>query len=90
MMRITMKRVCTLILGAALLAISPSVSYAAGSSDDTQSPEPSVRDNYRSAVRAVENKDYRKAISLLNKVIDEKPRHADALNLAYPVDSHTH
>lgn len=75
-----MKRICTLFLGAALLAITPTVSYAAGSSNDTQSPEPSVRDNYRSAVRAVEGKDYRKAIGFLNKVIDEKPRHADALN----------
>lgn len=75
-----MKRICTLFLGAALLAITPSVPYAAGSSSDTESREPSVRDNYRSAVRAVEGKDYRKAIDLLNKVIDEKPRHADALN----------
>ncbi len=75
-----MKKVCTLIFGAALLAMSPAVSYAAGSSSDDTSSKPSVKDNYRSAVRAVEAKDYRKAISLLNMVIDEKPRHPDALN----------
>lgn len=75
-----MNRICTLFLGAALLAVTPSVTYAAGSGDDSEASEPSVRDNYRSAVRAVEGKDFRKAISLLNKVIDEKPRHPDALN----------
>lgn len=80
MMRITMKRFCTLFLGAALLAATPTIGYAAGSGDDTEASEPSVRDNYRSAVRAVEAKNFRKAISLLNKVIDEKPRHPDALN----------
>lgn len=75
-----MNRICTLFFGAALLAVSPTVSYAAGSSDEPQVSEPSVRDNYRSAVNAVEAKNFRKAIGLLNKVIDEKPRHADALN----------
>jgi len=81
MMRIMMNRFCTLFLGAALLAVTPGIAYAAGSGgDDSSSSEPSIRENYRSAVDAVESKDYRKAISLLNKVISEKPRHADALN----------
>ncbi|MGB0632311.1 MAG: tetratricopeptide repeat protein, partial [Alphaproteobacteria bacterium] len=40
----------------------------------------SVNDTYRMAVKAVDAKDYRKAISLLNDVIDQKPRHPDALN----------
>jgi tetratricopeptide (TPR) repeat protein len=76
-----MNRTCTLFLAAALLAVTPTVTYAAGSGDDDRSAsEPSVRDNYRSAVREVEAKNFRKAISLLNKVIDEKPRHPDALN----------
>ena len=76
-----MNRICTLVLGAALFAVTPGIAYAAGSGDDdSSSSEPSVRDNYRSAVNAVESKDFRKAISLLNKVIDEKPRHPDALN----------
>ena len=81
MMRIMMNRICTLVLGAALLAVTPGIAYSAGSGgDDSSSSEPSVRDNYRSAVDAVESKNYRKAISFLNKVIDEKPRHPDALN----------
>ena len=35
---------------------------------------------YRDAVRAVKAKEFRTAIKLLNKVIDEQPRHPDALN----------
>lgn len=86
-----MKRIFAVFLGAAILAVSPTVApdltrnvaIAAGSGDDnneTVSSEPSVRKNYREAVRAVEAKDYRGAIALLNKVIDEKPRHPNALN----------
>lgn len=78
-----MKRIYAMFLGAAILAVSPTIAYSAGSGDDnndTSSSEPSVGKNYRDAVRAVEAKDYRKAITLLNMVIDEKPRHPNALN----------
>jgi predicted Zn-dependent protease len=80
MMRMTMNRICTIYLGAALLAVSPTVTYAAGSSDDNNASETSAKDKYQSAVAAVEEKDFRKAISLLNDVIGEKPNHPDALN----------
>ena len=75
-----MNRIYAIFLGAAILAISPTVTYAAGTGSDSSANEPSMRENYNNAVRAVEAKDYRKAITLLNKVIDEKPRHPDALN----------
>ena len=81
MMRMTMKRIYAVFLGATILAVSPNFAYAAGSGDESSSSStPSVSKNYREAVRAVEAKDYRGAIALLNKVIDEKPRHPDALN----------
>ena len=80
MMRIAMNRIYALFFGAAILAVTPNLTYAAGTGDDSKANEPSMRENYQDAVRAVESKDYRKAITLLNKVIDEKPRHPDALN----------
>ena len=41
---------------------------------------PNADDNYREAVQLIEAKRYRPAIGLLEKVLREKPRHADALN----------
>ena len=75
-----MNKIYAIFLGAAFLAVTPNFVYAAGSGDDSTSNAPSMRENYKDAVRAVEAKEYRKAIALLNKVIDEKPRHPDALN----------
>lgn len=75
-----MNRIYAIFLGAAILAVTPNLTYAAGTGDDSEANEPSMRENYQDAVRAVESKDYRKAIALLNKVIDEKPRHPDAMN----------
>ena len=75
-----MKKTFRLIFAAAFLAITPAASYAAGSSNDTSSSNPSVSEMYRDAVRAVKAKEFRMAIKMLNKVIDEQPRHPDALN----------
>lgn len=75
-----MKRIYAAFLGAAILAVSPNLAYAAGSGDESSVSAPAKSDDYRDAVRAVEAKDYRKAIALLNKVIEEKPRNPDALN----------
>lgn len=78
-----MNRICAMFLGAALMAVAPNVAYAAGSDDsssETTSSKPAKNDDYRNAVRAVEAKDYRGAIALLNKVIEKNPRHPDALN----------
>jgi predicted Zn-dependent protease len=44
------------------------------------SSEPTVQDKYNDAVRAVESKDYAKAVELLTAVIRDEPRNADALN----------
>lgn len=78
-----MKSIYAMFLGAAILAVSPNLAHAAGGSSDndvTTSSKPSVNKKYRQAVRAVEAKDYRGAIVLLNQIIEEKPRHPDALN----------
>ena len=71
-----------LILAAALLLVTAPLAnvQAAGSGDDSSASKPSVDDTYRKAVRAVDAKKYRKAISLLHEVIDQQPRHPDALN----------
>lgn len=78
-----MKRIFAMFLGAVILAASPNLADAAGSGDDEPektSVTTSVRNNYEAAVRAVDAKDYSGAIALLRKVLDEKPRHPDALN----------
>ena len=60
---------------------APTAVQAAGSSDDKEaSSAPSPNDTYQMAVKAVNAKDYQKAIKLLNDVIGKKPRHPDALN----------
>ena len=70
-----------IIFGTAIMLFAaPVTSHAAGSSDENTPSGPSVDDTYRMAVKAVEAKNYRKAISLLNDVIDSKPRHPNALN----------
>lgn len=78
-----MKKIYAMFLGAAILAVSPNLAYAAGTEDEsseTTSSKPVERSDYQEAVRAVEAKDYRGAIALLNKVIEAKPRNPDALN----------
>lgn len=78
-----MNRIYAMFLGAAILTVSPTIAYSAGGggdNNDTSSSDPSVRKNYQAAVQAVDAKDYRKAIALLNMVIEEKPRHPNALN----------
>jgi tetratricopeptide (TPR) repeat protein len=47
---------------------------------DTEDETPAYLENYQQGVRAVNAKEYRKAISLLLSVIEEKPRSPDALN----------
>ena len=71
-----------LILAAAVLLVATPLGtvQAAGSGDGGSDSLPSVDDTYRQAVQAVDAKKYRKAISLLNDVIDQQPRHPDALN----------
>lgn len=76
-----MTRLYAIFAAAFLLLAAPVTAHAAGSSDDdSMSSRSSVDDTYRMAVKAVDAKDYRKAIGLLNDVIDKKPRHPNALN----------
>ena len=77
-----MTRFFVIFAAAFLLLAAPIPAHAAGSGDDnkTSSSGPSTDDKYDMAVRAVDAKEYRKAISLLNDVIDEKPRNPNALN----------
>ncbi len=70
----------TAIVAAALVAVSHPGHVQAAGSDDMQTSRPSEDDTYSKAVRAVESENFRRAISLLNDVVKEKPRHADALN----------
>lgn len=73
-----MRSLIRLLGGAALLAAAalqfPSA-VAMGPSSDS-----SAKDNYNEAVRAVERKEYAKAVELLTGVVQEEPRNADALN----------
>ena len=75
-----MKRYLTLAAALFLVAAPLGNVQAAGSGNDSSTSKPSVDDTYRKAVRAVDAKKYRKAINLLNDVIDQQPRHPDALN----------
>ena len=75
-----MNRILVSIGAAIAICAVATTAQSAGSSDDNTSSAPSVKDTYKMAVKAVDAKNYRKAISLLNDVIERKPRHPDALN----------
>lgn len=76
---ITLVRTMTAIcLGISLLAVSPTALAMGGGSD---SPFAGSRDqDYKDAVRAIERKNYDRAVKLLADVIKDQPRNADALN----------
>ena len=75
-----MTRTFATFAAAVMLLAAPTTALAAGSDNDKTSSATSVEDTYRMAVKAVDAKDYSKAIELLNDVISEKPRHPNALN----------
>jgi tetratricopeptide (TPR) repeat protein len=60
-----------------LVLACPTPADAMGSSEQ---PAASAVNDYRDAVRAVDKKDYKGAIVLLNRVLRQEPRNADALN----------
>jgi tetratricopeptide (TPR) repeat protein len=70
----------TAIAAAAIVAVSLPGHVLAAGSDSMQMSRPSADDTYRKAVREVKAENFRRAISLLNDVVKEKPRHPDALN----------
>ena len=74
-----MKKIFAATITVVGLALGAGQALAMGSSS-TPAAAPSSDDSYEKAVKAVEAKEYREAISLLNKVIEAKPRNPDALN----------
>ena len=72
--------VATLAAAAAAIVIGMSGAYAMGSNSSSPAAAPDTEATYRKAVEAVEAQQFRTAVGLLNKVIEDKPRHPDALN----------
>ena len=67
--------------GAALIVFAAAAGpLRAAGSDNGASFGSSVEDQFRSAVQAVEARDYNKAVDLLTDVLSEQPKNADALN----------
>jgi len=75
--RLTLALAVAAGLGAAL----PADSWAAGSSSGSSSSSSSVSTDYSKAKSMIAESDYRGAISLLEKVVRQSPKNADAFNL---------
>ncbi len=75
-----MKTFIAATLTAAALAFSASGVHAMGSNSSSPAAEPGTEEIYGKAVKAVEAKEFRAAVEHLNKVIEDKPKHPDALN----------
>ncbi len=65
------------VIGLSLCIYTPAFAAGGGGGDDGP---PSRPKEYKLAVKAVKIEDYSKAISLLQTVIDEDPKNADAWN----------
>ena len=74
-----MFKVVALAFGAALALGPAGPAHAMGGGSDSPFAANPAQD-YKDAVRAVNAEDYDKAIKLLNAVIKEQPKNADALN----------
>ncbi len=66
------------LLGALLALAIAAPALAAGSTSSSTRPTPPSA--YQSAVKAVKSKDYRRALRLLDQVVRDDPRNADAWN----------
>ena len=66
------------LLGALLALAIAAPALAAGSTSSSTRPTPPSA--YKSAVKAVKSKDYRSALRLLDQVVRDDPRNADAWN----------
>jgi tetratricopeptide (TPR) repeat protein len=64
----------------ALFAGMPAGFAAGGSSDAPSAPAKAQDPNYTAAVTAIQAKDYKGAIPLLNQVVAKDPKNADAFN----------
>ena len=66
---------------AAALMLAPAAVYAVGGSDGPSSPSASAKDSrYATAEKAVQAKDYKRAVAILEDVVRDDPKHADASN----------
>lgn len=74
------RRWLSVLLLALAFGISSSVVWAASDSSSSSSSAPAEDTRYMKAKAAVGSMDYRAAITLLERVIKDKPRHANALN----------
>lgn len=74
------RRWLSVLLLALAFGTSSSVAWAAGDSSSSSSAAPAEDTPYMKAKVAVGSKNYRAAITLLERVIKDKPRHANALN----------
>ena len=68
------------VAAAIFFAAQTGSASAMGSDNETSMTAPDTDDLYRKAVAAVKAEQYRTAVGLLNKVVEEKPKHPDALN----------
>lgn len=66
---------------AAALVLAPVAVHAVGGSDGPSSPSATAKDSpYAIAEKAIQAKDYKRAIAILEDVVRDDPKHADALN----------
>ncbi len=79
-MPITRRWLSVLLLALAFGLVSSVAGAAGDGPTSTSSSAPPEDARYTKAKAAVESMDYRAAITLLEGVIKDKPRHADALN----------
>ena len=66
---------------AAALVLAPAAVHAVGGSEGPSSPTASAKDSrYATAEKAIQAKDYKRAVAILEDVVRDDPKHADALN----------
>jgi cytochrome c-type biogenesis protein CcmH/NrfG len=73
-----MRTQIALVLALTLGIAAPA--FAVGSSSSSDSPYNASSDDYQKAVRAIEAEKYQQAVSLLESVVRNNPRNADAWN----------
>lgn len=75
-----MRKFIVAVSTAAVFSLGIAGAHAMGSNSSSPPTGPTTAELYDKAVKAVEAKEFRAAIESLNKVIEEKPKHPDALN----------
>lgn len=75
-----MKRRWNIRLAAVALVALPAAAFAAGTASDPMTPQ-AVRRMLDTAQAFIDNGQYRRAVSVLDEIVREQPRNADAFNL---------